>query len=155
MSVSQDLGKVSVTPKGAWDADTVYAILDIVTNGGGSYLAIQAVPAGTSLLNTAYWMLIAEKGSKGDTGAAGAKGDKGDTGNGIESVERTGTVGNVDTYTITFTDGTTTTFTVTNGNVSSVNGRVGAVTGLAEKSELDELGLSMVDGKLCVRVERD
>ena len=43
------------------------------------------------------------------------KGQQGDTGNGIESIEKTGTEGNVDTYTITYTDGTTTTFDVTNG----------------------------------------
>lgn len=45
----------------------------------------------------------------------GEKGDKGDTGNGIASIEKTGTSGVVDTYTITFTNGNTTTFTITNG----------------------------------------
>ncbi len=40
---------------------------------------------------------------------------KPETGNGIASIEKTGTQGLVDTYTITYTDGTTTTFTVTNG----------------------------------------
>lgn len=37
-------------------------------------------------------------------------------GKGIVSVEKTGTSGLVDTYTITYTDATTSTFTVTNGN---------------------------------------
>ena len=46
------------------------------------------------------------KGDKGDTGA---------TGNGIASITKTGTSGLVDTYTILYTDGTSTTFTVTNG----------------------------------------
>ena len=50
-----------------------------------------------------------QKGDKGDTG------EKGDTGNGIASITKTGTAGLVDTYTVTYTDGTTTTFTVTNG----------------------------------------
>ena len=45
----------------------------------------------------------------------GSQGDQGDTGNGIASITKTGTVGLVDTYTITFTNGQTTTFTVTNG----------------------------------------
>ena len=40
---------------------------------------------------------------------------QGETGNGIASIEKTSTEGLVDTYTITYTDGTTTTFTVTNG----------------------------------------
>lgn len=43
------------------------------------------------------------------------KGDTGETGNGIGSIVKTSTSGLVDTYTITYTDGTTTTFTVTNG----------------------------------------
>ena len=42
-------------------------------------------------------------------------GVKGDTGNGIASVAKTGTSGLVDTYTITYTDGETDAFTVTNG----------------------------------------
>jgi len=58
-------------------------------------------------------------------GIAGAKGDKGDTGptstvpgptgNGISSISKTNTAGLVDTYTITYTSGSTTTFPVTNG----------------------------------------
>ena len=40
---------------------------------------------------------------------------KGVDGKGIASIEKTGTQGLVDTYTINFTDGTKTTFTVTNG----------------------------------------
>ena len=57
---------------------------------------------------------------KGDTGATGA------TGKGIASITKTGTSGLVDTYTITYTDGTTSTYQVTNGadgsgSVSSVN----------------------------------
>lgn len=39
-------------------------------------------------------------------------------GNGIVSITKTGTSGLVDTYTILFTDGTSTTFTVTNGDAS-------------------------------------
>lgn len=41
---------------------------------------------------------------------------KGKDGAGVQSVEKTGTSGTVDTYTITFTDGNTATFTVTNGS---------------------------------------
>lgn len=40
---------------------------------------------------------------------------KGENGNGIASIEKTGTSGLVDTYTITYDDGDTDTFTVTNG----------------------------------------
>jgi len=41
---------------------------------------------------------------------------KGPAGKGIQSITKTGTVGLVDTYTITYSDGTTSTFTVTNGS---------------------------------------
>lgn len=54
-------------------------------------------------------------GAKGDTGATGAKGADG---RGIVSIERTsgnGTAGTVDTYTITYSDTTTSTFPVRNG----------------------------------------
>lgn len=55
------------------------------------------------------------QGATGETGQTGPQGPEGPTGNGIVSITKTGTSGLVDTYTITFTDGTTTTFTVTNG----------------------------------------
>lgn len=43
------------------------------------------------------------------------KGPQGNTGNGISNISKTSTSGLVDTYTVTFTNGNTTTFTVTNG----------------------------------------
>lgn len=52
------------------------------------------------------------RGAKGDTGATGATGA---TGNGIASITKTGTSGLIDTYTILYTNGSTQTFTVTNG----------------------------------------
>ena len=52
----------------------------------------------------------------------GDPGNPGETGNGIANISKTGTSGLIDTYTITFTDGTTTTFQVTNGQ----NGQPGA-----------------------------
>lgn len=58
-----------------------------------------------------------------------AVGVPGETGNGISSVELDSTAGLVDTYKITFTDGTDTTFDVTNGSgaVNLVNGLRGNV----------------------------
>ena len=50
----------------------------------------------------------------------GIQGIQGETGNGIASITKTSTVGLVDTYTITYTDGTTTTFEVTNGQDGDV-----------------------------------
>lgn len=47
------------------------------------------------------------------------KGADGNDGNGITSIAKTATVGLVDTYTITFDDGTTTTYDITNGQNGS------------------------------------
>lgn len=57
---------------------------------------------------------------KGDKGLKGDRGDVGLTGNGISSVRKTSTSGLIDTYTITFTNGTTTTFDITNGEDGEV-----------------------------------
>lgn len=54
--------------------------------------------------------------------ACNVLGGTGEAGVGIASIEKTNSVGLVDTYTITMTDGKTTTFTVTNGT----NGQDGA-----------------------------
>ena len=77
---------------------------------------------------------------KGDKGDKGDKGNTGDTGNGISSISKTGTSGLIDTYTITYTNGNSQTFTVTNG----ANGQAGA----------DGVGISNVtiqaDGSLII-----
>ena len=54
-------------------------------------------------------------GPQGAQGPAGQTGAKGEAGKGVVSIEKTATAGLVDTYTITYTDGTTSNFTVTNG----------------------------------------
>ncbi len=64
-----------------------------------------------------------------DTGIA-AKGEKGEDGKTYEavvSIEKTGTNGNVDTYTITYADGKTYSFTVTNGEdgIQGIQGNPG------------------------------
>ncbi len=56
-----------------------------------------------------------DKGDKGDQGEQGPAGEDGKDGIGIKSIVKTSSEGNVDTYTITYTDDTTSTFTVTNG----------------------------------------
>jgi hypothetical protein len=64
------------------------------------------------------------QGPQGETGATGPQGPQGEqgptgatgaTGNGIVSIEKTGTSGLIDTYTITYTNGGTDTFQVKNG----------------------------------------
>ena len=100
------------------------------------------------------------KGDKGDTGAQGiqgVQGEKGDTGIGIQSITLTATVGLVKTYTITFTDLTTTTFTVADGAdghspVITFVGTTIYIDGVAgvdlkgEKGEKGEQGLQGIQG---------
>lgn len=78
-----------------------------------------------------------EQGIQGIQGIPGERGETGATGNGIESVTKTGTSGLVDTYTILFTDGTSTTFTVTNGQDGSADIHWGDVQGsIANQTDL-------------------
>ena len=87
---------------------------------------------------------VLEKGEKGDTGDTGATGE---TGNGIESIEKTGTSGLVDTYTITFTDGTTTTFDITNGEDGEVTqAQLDATNRMVEQARLVYNALPKVTG---------
>ena len=71
-----------------------------------------------------YYTFTVTNGARGETGAQGEQGEQGEQGVGIASIEKTGTSedGLTDTYTITYTDGTTATFTVVNG----ANGQDGA-----------------------------
>ena len=86
-TVTTNLGKVVITPKGSWSGSVTYEKLDIVTNAGSSYISLK--DDNVSALNTADWMCVAEKGDafeysdftpeqlqglKGDTGAAGLSG---------------------------------------------------------------------------------
>lgn len=64
-------------------------------------------------------------------------------GNGIASIELTSTSGNVKTYTINFTNGTTTSFNVTDGEVTME----------VLNQAFANLGLSVVDGMLNVTYE--
>lgn len=82
------------------------------------------------------------QGATGATGADGADGQNGADGVGIASITKTGTAGLVDTYTITYTNGTTSTFTVTNGQDGNSNEFIGTLAEwnaktTAQKKEYD------------------
>lgn len=79
-------------------------------------------------------------GAKGDTGATGAKGADG---RGIVSITRTsgnGAAGTVDTYTITYSDATTSTFSVRNG-------ADGTAAGITIDGTVTPTGTNAVSGK--------
>lgn len=84
----------------------------IYTDIGSPFSSVGVV--GDMYIDT-YTGDVYSKGQSGWIKTGNIKGNDGADGKGIVSVEKTSSDGNVDTYTITFTDGTTTTFTVTNG----------------------------------------
>lgn len=71
MAQAYNLGKVSVTPKGAYNASAQYTTLDIISYNGSSYLVLQGC-SGITPPNPTYYMVIASKGATGATGNAGS-----------------------------------------------------------------------------------
>ena len=62
---------VGFTPRGAWSSGSSYAVNDVVSLSGSSYLAIQASTNQNPSTQTAYWLVLA---AKGDTGAGDVSG---------------------------------------------------------------------------------
>lgn len=71
-----------------------------------------------------------EQGIQGPQGIQGIQGETGATGNGIASITKTSTSGLVDTYTITYTNGNTTTFNVSNGKGITSITKTGSVSNI-------------------------
>lgn len=148
----------------------VSAINEAAQSGGkdGGYYA-PSVDSGGNLTWTASKAGMPQvsganiKGPKGDTGQQGPAGADGGKGVGIASIARTsgtGAAGTTDTYTITLTDGSTSTFTVYNGKdgasgsgsstVTSVNGKTGdvklPVSGFGSCATAAATAIKVVDG---------
>lgn len=71
---SQVLGKVSVTPRGDYNAGTTYYALDIVGYEGGSYLAMKEVTGIEPSNDKVNWMQLSGPGLPGDQGPQGEPG---------------------------------------------------------------------------------
>lgn len=71
MSQTYNLGKVAITPRGAYSSTAQYAPLDIISYNGSSYLVLQDC-SGITPPNPTYYMVIASKGDTGATGPAGS-----------------------------------------------------------------------------------
>ncbi len=144
-------GIVSITKTGTNDLVDTYTITYTdgtpstftVTNGKNGIQGIEGQKGADGhtpviTIEEGYWYV------DGVTTNVRAEGLKGDTGNGISSIAKTGTSGLVDTYTITYTDGTPSTFTVTNGKngIQGIEGQKGA--------DGHTPVISIVDGYWCV-----
>ena len=64
----------SFTFQGAWAATTAYALDDVVTNGGNTYICIAAHTSGASFSVGSNWSLMAGAGTDGTDGADGTDG---------------------------------------------------------------------------------
>lgn len=85
-------------------------------------------------------------GQDGSPGQDGEPGEAGKDGVGITSIKKTSTSGLVDTYTITFTDGNTTTFTVTNGKDGE--GGSGSIANPLTDMNIVTMGDSLTDTRV-------
>ena len=126
---------------------------------GFSYLAVDVDVNGSTIPHI-YFKLSNASGdwSIGAPFGRGDKGDTGDTGNGITQITFTSTThvsglagqsGGVDTYTITYTDGTTNTFIVHNGIDSDFNSTsVSTLTNKTLDSMTNTIGANHVHFKV-------
>lgn len=62
------LGRVSLSPRGTYDAAAVYNRLDVVEYEGSSYLVLEDSTTGAIPAEGQAYMLLAEKGDKGEPG---------------------------------------------------------------------------------------
>ena len=59
---SKNLGRVSIVPKGTWNANTVYNRLDAVVHNGSSWLAKKQNIGRMPVEESDAWQLLAERG---------------------------------------------------------------------------------------------
>lgn len=140
-----------ITWQGEWVASNVYAKNDAVSYDGSAWVMTAGPVVGAVPGVDGEWALMARRGADGGKGV------------GIASIARTsgtGAAGTTDTYTITLTDGSTSTFTVYNGKdgasgsgssaVTSVNGKTGdvklPVSGFGTCATAAATAIKVVDG---------
>lgn len=71
---SKNLGRVSIVPKGTWNANTVYNRLDAVVYDGSSWIAKKQNTGQMPGEGSDAWQLLAERGADGRQGIDGAPG---------------------------------------------------------------------------------
>ncbi len=97
--------------------------ISVTSDGTSSPTPTADVTKGGTPLEPTYRIdFTGLKGNPGEQGEPGTPGAPGPTGNGITSIVKTATAGLVDTYTIYMSNGSTATFTVTNGQDGTGSG---------------------------------
>ena len=70
-----NLGAIKFNWKGAYNSGTSYAVDDVVSSGGNSYVCIQAHSTAQAVGNaTAYWNIMSSAGTNGSNGSNGSNG---------------------------------------------------------------------------------
>ena len=95
---------------------------------------------------SSIFLLIALTACTGSQGEAGPEGEPGKDGNGIVGIVKTSTDGLVDTYTITYTDGTSSTFTVTNGETGKTGVGITDISKIGTSGNTDTYKITFTDG---------
>jgi hypothetical protein len=139
----------------AWYRDT-YHPADGEAEALGYYLSAYAIAVKHGYEGTEEAWLLSLMGSQGMQGDQGIQGIQGETGNGISSIARTlgdGSPGTTDTYTITFTDASTTTFTVYNGDdgdqgIQGIQGETGPQGPQGIQGETGATGPQGIQGEM-------
>ncbi|MCM1324399.1 MAG: hypothetical protein NC218_09620 [Acetobacter sp.] len=121
----------------------------IVSNGKDGTAGIDGVSPSAKVEETDTGAIITVEDKNGTTvaeiynGVSGSKGAKGDAGVGIASIAKTASTGNVDTYTITYTDNTTQDYSIINGVVIDKLSQLEN-----DRGYLDETAASLLDNLL-------
>ncbi len=84
-------GQSAIRWRGAWIAETDYALGDVVAHDGASWICIEPTRAQPSEASS-RWSLLAARGRNGGAGAAGAAGETGPAGPGLDAGGATGTI---------------------------------------------------------------
>ena len=66
-----NLGSIKFNWKGAYNSSTAYAVDDVVSSGGNSYVCIQASTGNAVGNATAYWNIMSSAGTNGSNGSDG------------------------------------------------------------------------------------
>jgi len=130
--VNAELAETNAETAQAAAEDARDASINMAENFDVTATTLSAGSSATASYNNETFVLALgiPRGNTGATGATGAAGADGDDGRGIVSVVRTsgnGAAGTTDTYTITYTDATTSTFQVYNGANGTGTGTVTSV----------------------------
>ena len=143
---SQVLGKVSVTPKGDYNAGTTYYALDIVGYEGGSYLAMKEVTGIEPGNDGTNWMQLSGPGLPGNQGPQGEPGAAAGFGEATATVDDTSGTPSVEVE--TSGPDTAKVFTFTFSGLKGTKGDTGDKGNTGDTGPVGPQGVSVVTAQI-------